>query len=786
MAAAIRARSNPVCLMGAGANGVAAHLPGVEVTSFVLTQDLWRDAFADAAAFEAAAGGSRTDAPKPQEAVATPSPPAAPRLAGPVRIALGATLVALLAHAWLYRFLTDDAFISFRYAHHFAQGQGLVFNPGLERVEGYSNFLWVLILAALERAGIAPERAANPLSLLATVGLWWVVVRFTLRHRPPASAPWLVLIPPAFLAASRSVAVWSTSGLETRCFELLATAGLIRLAEETDALRSGSRPGRPWGAILLGLAGLTRPDGALIAACSLAAALGLLWSAPGGTAGRRIRGWIARAWPAVALIAAHHAFRFAYYGSWAPNTYFAKVGGQLRPEAGLEYLTAFVLEYAAFLWVPAVVCAFEGLRRSSCASWIWIASAALLPHLAYVVAIGGDHFEYRPLDVLFPYAALLVYEGARTLPATRAFRLTIAGGMALVLSGLLYLPWRSHADFPRVYRPGFPGFQVSQGPAPSPDAADADRFLDPGRSALTRLPLFRQWAQAHRRILLSLTSHYAGIRQEEHRMFFEVIHAEALAIRALIDRGLLPADIAMAMDCVGAIPYVTRARTLDRLGLTDAHVAHQPFMADLVAHGKQATMEYARERGVDLWFFDPAQLIAPAASARAMRAFAPLPAAESGAFVAPLDSARWLIARFPQGEARARARMPNLRFWNMRDPSDVREARAAAIRAWEAHLDSQPDDPESLDALGFLHAEEGRWAEAAQRYRQLAAVANSDPDPLVNLAACLEHLGDAPGTLAALRGAADRARAAGDEERFREIDAEMRRWFGTSAPGAPR
>src|SRR5262245_40897395 len=50
---------------------------------------------------------------------------------------------ALFLHARMYSFLCDDAFISFRYAHNFAHGHGLVFNPGHERVEGYSNFLWV-------------------------------------------------------------------------------------------------------------------------------------------------------------------------------------------------------------------------------------------------------------------------------------------------------------------------------------------------------------------------------------------------------------------------------------------------------------------------------------------------------------------------------------------------------------------------------------------------------------------------------------------------------------------
>ncbi len=42
----------------------------------------------------------------------------------------------------------DDAYISFQYAKNWASGNGVVFNPG-ERVEGYTNFLWVALLAPL-------------------------------------------------------------------------------------------------------------------------------------------------------------------------------------------------------------------------------------------------------------------------------------------------------------------------------------------------------------------------------------------------------------------------------------------------------------------------------------------------------------------------------------------------------------------------------------------------------------------------------------------------------------
>ena len=85
-----------------------------------------------------------------------------------------ALLAWLTSVAW---FLTDDAFISFRYVRNLLAGHGLVFNPG-EYVEGYTNFLWILELAALWGFfGLRPEQAAPWLSVAYTVGtlaaLWW-------------------------------------------------------------------------------------------------------------------------------------------------------------------------------------------------------------------------------------------------------------------------------------------------------------------------------------------------------------------------------------------------------------------------------------------------------------------------------------------------------------------------------------------------------------------------------------------------------------------------------------
>ena len=121
-------------------------------------------------------------------------------------VGLFLTLVLLGAHAREYAFLTDDAFISFRYARNLAEGNGLVFNPGLERVEGYTNFLWVLILAGFDWMGLAPEHIANVLTLLFTLGLWGLVVGFVLREESEPQVDRL-LVPSLFRECHSQVVV---------------------------------------------------------------------------------------------------------------------------------------------------------------------------------------------------------------------------------------------------------------------------------------------------------------------------------------------------------------------------------------------------------------------------------------------------------------------------------------------------------------------------------------------------------------------------------------------------
>src|SRR5499426_1296174 len=70
-----------------------------------------------------------------------------------------------------YFSLFDDAMVSMRYARNLANGYGLVWNPGGERVEGYTNPLWVLYMSLIHLLPIPQSKTSLFVQLTAAVFL---------------------------------------------------------------------------------------------------------------------------------------------------------------------------------------------------------------------------------------------------------------------------------------------------------------------------------------------------------------------------------------------------------------------------------------------------------------------------------------------------------------------------------------------------------------------------------------------------------------------------------------
>lgn len=259
----------------------------------------------------------------------------------------------LMIHFW--GFAMDDPWITFRYARNLVQGEGLCFNPG-ERLEGYSNFLWVMVCAVFERLRLDPfdfTRAAGFAALLAALGvvgrIEWRVRQdeFVSRSGPVRDAATLSRVLPAgvlgwggmlYLAGSPQAAVWAISGMETP-FYLLAVALTWLCAGEAWGAAE-KRPAWAWSlaaAACALAAALLRIDGFVIAGILLAF-VGWEWFRGRRPAHPRPI-LIAAAGFALAYLA-YTLWRWNYFGELLPNTARAKTTGPFaeRMRAGALYL----------------------------------------------------------------------------------------------------------------------------------------------------------------------------------------------------------------------------------------------------------------------------------------------------------------------------------------------------------------------------------------------------------------------------------------------------------------
>lgn len=346
---------------------------------------------------------------------------------------LGAPALLLVANmARLWSFTVDDAYISYRYARNLARGLGLVYNAG-ERVEGYTNFLWTLLLAGAVRLGLDPDLVAKALGATAALAALVFVYRLAGRLLPFTSAPCLATWLYASAAVSTGHAVF---GLETSLFVALVLAGIDLFLREEDAGAPPRPPARgalaalarlPLSGLVFALAALTRPEAPLH--------LGVLTLC----LGRRLasRRSLTRGALFAAPVLAHLLFRRAYYGAWLPNTLAAKVGPlDERLRAGWHYLEGYAAHAGpalALALVAIVIGAPNAPRRRRDLLAVAAVAAATL---AYVLFIGGDWMPlFRFLAPFEPLAFVLVDAGARALFArpSGALRLGLLAAGALAL-----------------------------------------------------------------------------------------------------------------------------------------------------------------------------------------------------------------------------------------------------------------------------------------------------------------------------------------------------------------
>jgi len=297
-------------------------------------------------------------------------------------VVLLAAIGVFIYFCFLFDLTQDDAFISFRYAENFLNGEGLVYNSG-ERVEGYTNFLWVILLALFKGLFGLSYLFSSRLMGVAAGCVIFVLLFYLIKYHFRSNLLFYFTAVSLLMLSNKSLPYWSIASLETAAFSCMILAALL-----AEYRRPTLTPA------LLVIATLLRPEGVIVFAVVFLHRLIREREIPWRSLGLYV----------VPLLP-FAVFKITYYGSLFPNPYYAKSGVGLEYIiTGLEYLWHFLSTvgiYGIIFVVPLL-----GIKK------LWgrlsLLYLFLLAYVAYIVWVGGDVLKvYRFFVPIMPVLYLM-------------------------------------------------------------------------------------------------------------------------------------------------------------------------------------------------------------------------------------------------------------------------------------------------------------------------------------------------------------------------------------------
>ena len=308
-----------------------------------------------------------------------------------------------------YFCLYEDGMIGMRYAKNLANGDGLIWNPGGEKVEGYTTPLWVVFLSLFHFLPVA----ASKISLLVQIcsAIFLIINLFCVKKISEliSNGSPIIMLSAVFITAFYwPLNYWGLSGMEVGALTVIITASIWK-AMQCIKLGKFSL----WPYALLGIGMLIRTD--MVIPFIAVLALSVIADRE-----NRKNHLIFGLSFLVAAIVLQTAFRISYYGDILPNTYYLRVTGIpmfLRMSRGLFMFLKFVLRlnWVLFL-VPFVLLLF---RREK---YLLLPFLVLFLQVLYNIYVGGDSFEgwakgglNKFLTIVMPLFIILFCAGLVTL-----------------------------------------------------------------------------------------------------------------------------------------------------------------------------------------------------------------------------------------------------------------------------------------------------------------------------------------------------------------------------------
>jgi hypothetical protein len=419
-------------------------------------------------------------------------------------------IYSLYIQPWIF----DDAFIFFRYAENLNSGDGLVYNVG-ERVEGYTSFSWVILMAVGDLAGFNIIIFSKITGLIFAFGCI-LLTAFSYKFTDVITTV-TASTATFFLGTTGIFLPWGVSGAETTMFAFLVLLSVLYYL----SIRSSGSP-RDFSLLgaIAGVSTLTRPEGAIIF-------LVIILDQILHSQTRKRSVYLYSIFFFILLVIPHFIWRLIYYGYPLPNPFYAKVGfGLSQVLRGLRYMVKFGIP-ALLIILPLIDPVFinDFLRRQRIMYPMFI---IVIVYTLYIIIVGGDFVP--GVRFFAPVMALICILSASTIGVV--FNRKIIP--FLISITILY----------NIYMLNF-------------------YYITP-------------------------------------QMVTEPVTEAGREVGLWLKNNAAP-DAVIATNTAGSIPYYSGLKTIDMLGLNDAHIAHRemPDMGARYAGHEKADGRYVLDRKPD-------------------------------------------------------------------------------------------------------------------------------------------------------------------------------------------
>lgn len=456
------------------------------------------------------------------------------------------SVIAFLRSNYLYTPIVDDPYIFFRYAENIVNGYGFVWNIGEQPIEGYTSFLYLVVLIFAKFLSLDLELFSIIFGIItSTLTLYFSFLIYQHLHSHKNGEILENVITVILIALSPAFLFWSVAGMETSFYSmllLLAVYSFLKLPDLSHEIIKGKvlKKDRNY------LTGLTILKGVLFgllcvlrfeAVLFFLAALYYLTKEDNSLIKLRInRNVILFASGFTLIFGTYFLWRWNYFGYFLPNTFYAKTGaGLTQITGGIIYTILSFKSFYGFAWIPIFITLLFFKREMFSEKIAFISSLGLISIFTTII-IGGDHFgSGRFILPVVPFLFIIFPPALHRLLNSKIVFIE----KKIMKVAFIFLFIAVVLSFKTIYRQAFGGLQ--------------NLFYNNKGTVLIKDKLIRF-------------------------DIFEWQHAFIIMGRTL--NKIADKDDYIAAIPIGAISYYSKIKVLDMMGIVDPVIAHKEFSSE--------------------------------------------------------------------------------------------------------------------------------------------------------------------------------------------------------------